>query len=447
MRSAASLELPAKVAVSLAVNSAMLVPRLLASSVARKQVSVAVKTATAALQSLFQPRSVFDKSNCSIGSRSNTEDLVSRLQSPPYASKLSADLARGLGPVKGLCVIVPRGKVARDRTLKRPNATEAATPNRLVRDQGEPPLDEIQPRRTRRCEVKSKARMRQQPLSDLRMFVRPVVVADQMNLASGIARCNRIEKRDELDVRVSIEAATMDSSAGHFERSEQTRRSVAPIVVRHPGRKPLAHWQNGLRPIERLDLRFLIDAEDQGTLRRIEIEADDVGHLGIELGIGAELEGLDAMGLKAVLLPQAMHRSRAELDLLRQPSHAPVSGGLRRFHRRSNHASLLRGRDCPRPTAAGASTQPFDALLPVASTPCRDRLRVDPETRGHRTHRFTCCARKNDLRPQRDCLGHGRRPQPALEHSSVLLLHQHPLRDVAHAHWTRNVGATSETGH
>ena len=39
-------------------------------------------------------------------------------------------------------------------------------------------------------------------------------------------------------------------------------------------------WGSALRArIERLDLAFLVDAQHQRALRRIEIEADDVAHL------------------------------------------------------------------------------------------------------------------------------------------------------------------------
>ena len=51
------------------------------------------------------------------------------------------------------------------------------------------------------------------------------------------------------------------------------------IVMGAPFGLPGSHWQQRLGTIQRLDLRFLIDAEHQRVVRRVEIEADDVAHL------------------------------------------------------------------------------------------------------------------------------------------------------------------------
>jgi hypothetical protein len=64
-----------------------------------------------------------------------------------------------------------------------------------------------------------------------------------------------------------------------FMRRIQRERAV-PVVF-----EPVAfgaarrHGQHGIEAIERLNRRFLVDAEDRGTLRRIEVQADDVRRL------------------------------------------------------------------------------------------------------------------------------------------------------------------------
>jgi len=45
--------------------------------------------------------------------------------------------------------------------------------------------------------------------------------------------------------------------------------------------------QPGLGAVERLDLTFLVDAEHQGFVRRVEVEADEVLHLLDELLCGS----------------------------------------------------------------------------------------------------------------------------------------------------------------
>ena len=49
---------------------------------------------------------------------------------------------------------------------------------------------------------------------------------------------------------------------------------------------PRPHRQQRLGTIQRLDLRFLIDAEHQRTVRRVEIEANDVTDLLHEQRVG-----------------------------------------------------------------------------------------------------------------------------------------------------------------
>jgi len=47
---------------------------------------------------------------------------------------------------------------------------------------------------------------------------------------------------------------------------------------------PRPHRQQRLAAVERLDLRFLIDAQHQRMVGRIEVEADDVAHPGSSPG-------------------------------------------------------------------------------------------------------------------------------------------------------------------
>ena len=47
-----------------------------------------------------------------------------------------------------------------------------------------------------------------------------------------------------------------------------------------------------------MDLGLLVDAEHQGALGRVEVEADDVAHFLDEERVGRELEGVDQMGFE-----------------------------------------------------------------------------------------------------------------------------------------------------
>ena len=82
---------------------------------------------------------------------------------------------------------------------------------------------------------------------------------------------------------VAAHALADDPALQHVERGEQRRRAVALVVVRHRPAAAALHRQSGLGAVERLDLRFLVDRQHQRVLRRIDIEADDILHLGGEL--------------------------------------------------------------------------------------------------------------------------------------------------------------------
>src|SRR5260370_23124299 len=93
---------------------------------------------------------------------------------------------------------------------------------------------------------------------------------------------------------------------------------------------PGSHRERRLGAIQRLDLRFLMDAEHQRVVRRVEIEADDVAHPGSGPGqalvnkerICRQLEGFAPVRLEGERPPDAMAaRSYSDsiIDTIRQP--------------------------------------------------------------------------------------------------------------------------------
>ena len=57
---------------------------------------------------------------------------------------------------------------------------------------------------------------------------------------------------------------------------EQRSRAVPDVVMRLAGRDARAHWQERPRPVQGLDLAFLVHRQDDRAIRRKEIQADDV---------------------------------------------------------------------------------------------------------------------------------------------------------------------------
>ena len=119
-----------------------------------------------------------------------------------------------------------------------------------------------------------------QPFLHLGMFVGGVVVDDGVDRVSRRhLRLDGVEEADELLVPVALHVAADDGAVENVEGGEQRGRAVALVVMGHGPGAALLHRQAGLGAVERLDLALLIDREDDGMSRRIDIKADDVPEL------------------------------------------------------------------------------------------------------------------------------------------------------------------------
>jgi hypothetical protein len=66
--------------------------------------------------------------------------------------------------------------------------------------------------------------------------------------------------------------------------------------------------QTRLRPVQRLDLAFLVNRQHHRMARRGHVQPDNVLELGHEFRIARVLEAADAMRLKLVRGPDPLHR-------------------------------------------------------------------------------------------------------------------------------------------
>src|SRR5260221_2174167 len=96
--------------------------------------------------------------------------------------------------------------------------------------------------------------------------------------------------------------------------------AVALIIMGHGAAFAGLDGQAGLGAVERLDLRFLVDRDDDGMGGRVHVEADDIFDLFSEGWVGGRLESAEPVGLKTVRLPDALHGAQA--DAWRPGDHA-----------------------------------------------------------------------------------------------------------------------------
>src|SRR5205823_6717777 len=132
-----------------------------------------------------------------------------------------------------------------------------------------------------------------------------------------------IEKTNEFLMPVALHTAPDDLAFKDVEGGEQGGGAVALVIVCHRGAAPLFHRQPGLGAIERLDLALLVDAEDHGMGRRIDVEANDrlefVGKFG-------SLEILNAR-TRCGWIPCPFHMRRTEDGLI--PTTLAIAGAVR----------------------------------------------------------------------------------------------------------------------
>ena len=206
---------------------------------------------------------------------------------------------------------------------------------------------------------------------------------------AGVTLATLLADDDQLPVHETITegrlmALAMHLAGRHVQRREQRRGSVPNVVVCAAFGLPGTHRQQRLRALQRLNLRFFVDAQDNGMLRRIQMQPDDVTHLVDEERIFGELERLAAMRLKAEGAPDAHHRTLRQAFGLRQAARAPVRGVLGRRLQRTRHRRLhLSVADLPRRPGPRFVAQAVQPPPPETFAPLANRLQGHALPRRH----------------------------------------------------------------
>ena len=119
--------------------------------------------------------------------------------------------------------------------------------------------------------------MPRQPGSDFGLFVCGVVVQDDVyRFIFRQLSLNRVEEADKLLMPVALHVAADDGAVENIQGSKQCRGAVALVIMGHRAGTALLHGKTRLRPIQRLDLTFLIDGEDNRMGRRRHVETDHI---------------------------------------------------------------------------------------------------------------------------------------------------------------------------
>ena len=157
---------------------------------------------------------------------------------------------------------------------------ERTATDRLPGDDAEPRLDLIDPGRTFRCEMESDIRVLGKPRVDVLVIMRGQIVHNHMDiLILRVGPKDVIQEHHEFRGPSPIEAATDDGAGQDIQGGEQVRGPVTDVVMRTLLGLPEGDRQQRLRPVQGLDLRFLIKRQHHRTRRGVQIQTHDVRDL------------------------------------------------------------------------------------------------------------------------------------------------------------------------
>lgn len=144
--------------------------------------------------------------------------------------------------------------------------------------------------------------VRGQPLLNVAMRVRGVVVGNQMQRdPCGSLLIDLLEKLQPFLMPVFVRQHRHDLAFQIIERGKQRHRAMPNRVMGGGLDMPHAQWEAGLGALDRLALTLFVAAEDQRPIRRIQVQADHIPELFVEPRIVGDLEGPCQVRLDVVL--------------------------------------------------------------------------------------------------------------------------------------------------
>ena len=140
--------------------------------------------------------------------------------------------------------------------------------------------------------MEMKAGMASEPSSDLRMLVGRIVICNEVKVE--LARSFPIDDFEETQpflVAMPGLALSDDGAVSQIQRRKERGRAMPLVIMSHRAGSSLLHRQAGLRAIKSLYMGLFISAQDQGMLRRIQVELFRISSGRVSRGRGRDLRG------------------------------------------------------------------------------------------------------------------------------------------------------------
>ena len=310
----------------------------------------------------------------------------------------------GLGPNEGNGAGIVAGDEVIDVVPELVDVGEAGLGERTTLQDREPDLDLVEPGAVGRGEVKANVRVADAPSLALGLMGREIV-EDDMDLLARIGGDDAVHEVEELDAPAALVMAGGDLAGEDVESGEQGRGAVALVVVAVAAeRSPVGQLEIALGPLQRLDVRLLVDRQHDGVVRRVEVEPDDLGGLGDEIRIVALAPRLARGEIDLVVSQETPDGLVRHIDQLsRQQRRRPASVARRRrlIEQRQDPLACLRRVARPR-ARPGQVAQPGQPLACKALAPPADPSRPGSKLGSNRAGRPPLSRQQHDPRPLDD---------------------------------------------
>ena len=246
-------------------------------------------------------------------------------------------------------------------------------------------FDGIEPGTRCRREMEDPTGMSLEPGHDLGMFMRAIVVEDDMDhLACRHLTFDGVEEADELLMPVLLHTPADHRAVENVESSEQRGGAVAFVIVGHRLAFAGLERQAWLGAVECLDLGLFVNRQDDGMSGRRHVKANDVFKLGDKVGIVRTLERSETMRLQLMSLPDPLHRAQRHTHHLGHGPTGPMGDFTWRFAAGQGDQPLnigVRHRRLAGLSAAFAE-KTVDARLGKSALPAPDRRPADARKPG-----------------------------------------------------------------
>jgi hypothetical protein len=249
---------------------------------------------------------------------------------------------RRVSPFDGSSSLVVVPDVTKDFSSEIVDGGKDASGDDLSLNFGEPDFDLVKPGRVGGCKMNADLRMIGQKVVDEFGFMGREIISDDVDLASdGLGRHYTVKKIDKLGAGMALSGLAKDFSTSGIKGSVKGKGSVAVILKTMSLGPAWRKRQNRIQTVQGLDSSLFVYAKDGGMIRRVEIKADNVGGLLLEVGIVTKHVTAQSVRLKAVASPNPRNGHVIGAELGGQSTAAPLGGSILRATTRPFQNSRL----------------------------------------------------------------------------------------------------------